>query len=700
MLAHCHFAARLLFIITFAVDPKLPLSKFDFWSLHMPCKRFALSIYLCVLTTIAHAQTSSQRQTTNSKKSSVDVTMQSAKFRSEQIAPENCVLNEAVGEGTGHPPYRPQGDYITFVYDASTGNAYWHDFTRLTSLQVLPPDPNDKAIFSISRTATFAPVLLTRQKANMLFCNMHFGDTYSVQTVTNNVVEATADIRNGPASAASTTAPTPTLDSTTAANLSATAASQPSLQMSPSLINVSSQSPFNALKGDGKTYEQRTLVVSASQVAQLVSAYMKGTTALGNQLDNFREVNNIQSEASGVTVEIATFKGNASFHFYSNQPLFIEESGKAQRVVSDLNRLSSDLTTEAFLSRAVTLASNFAYLETILSTVSDRMRYDGGCPVTASTIGKDVFGDIEGCAPHEAQTLQAFLTSIDSFLQYYEPGAPTVRTFLQSKPPSGIVSKIATLRQALDNAQTSAQELFNAMNDWYLGSSVQDIKTLPSLQTNASIQISLAVRRNFVPFQFGSTTASGTTTATTSASLFQPIINSLLVEVHRKVYFNVVGGALAFHIPSTTYAFQPCKDGNGNAGFCPYQTAKSNFQVQGLAAVVWNPWGRDYFPFGSSQSVGLYGWHRLVPGLMLGTSVTSLGNAFAGVNVEPTNGIDLYVGAANGTSTKLGPGVTTGTFFSDDKYLPTVTTQRVGFAFGVGLDYTVFCSIFKKGCGS
>jgi hypothetical protein len=458
-------------------------------------------------------------------------------------------------------------------------------------------------------------------------------------------------------------------------------------------------SNFNALKGDGKTYEQRTLVASSSQVAQLVFSYVKGSQALGNQLDLFSEATDISSEASSISVEIANFKGNASFHFYSNQALFLEESAKAQRVVSDLNKLSSDLTASAFLARAVTLSSNFAYLETILSAVYERLQYDRSCPAVASTITKDSFGDIEACAPHEAQTLQAFLSSIDNSLQYYEPGAAQAGTFLSSAAPAQIATKIANLRQNLDNARTSSQTLFTAMNDWYTRSSVQDIKTLPSLQTNASIQVSLAVRRNYVPFQFGPPPATATT-ASTAAPPFQPIVNSLLIEVHRKVYFNVVGGALAFHIPSSTYAFQPCKDGSGNAGFCPYQTDTSKFQVEGLAAVVWNPWGRDYFPYGSTQSVGLDRWHRLVPGLMLGTSVTSLGNAFGGVNVEPTNGINLYIGAANGTSTVLAPGVTPSTFFTDDKYLPTVTSQRIGFAFGVGLDYTVFCSIFKKGCGS
>lgn len=226
---------------------------------------------------------------------------------------------------------------------------------------------------------------------------------------------------------------------------------------------------------------------------------------------------------------------------------------------------------------------------------------------------------------------------------------------LAANSPTLLAQKIGDLQRSLEDLCSDTQRLFTEMNDWYSKSSVQDVKTLPSLQSNASIQVSLSVKRNFMPFQFGTPTAAAAATTAATASSFQPIVNSLLIEVHRKVYFNVVGGALAFHVPSNTYAFQHCKDSNGADGYCPFLTATSKFQVQGIVGVVWNPWGRDYFPFGNTQSVGIFGPRRFIPGLMMATSITSLGNAFGGVNIEPTNGIDLYLGAANGTTQTLAP---------------------------------------------
>jgi hypothetical protein len=641
---------------------------------------------------------------TSKKNTAVDQATQHPSFRKSQAPAVTCVINEAVGEITTNPPFRPQGDYITFVYDAATGNTYWHDTTGLKSLPALPSvlagGSPDVRLFSISRTATFAPVVFTRQKANMLFCNMHFGDSYAVQTVTNNVVEATADIRNGSATPASTIAPSPTLDSTTSAGASNSAAVAPGIQGTPSVISLAGLPIFNALKGDGSTYEQHTLVASSTQVAQSIDAYLRGTRAIKHQIDMFTEVRDIATSVTAIDTEIRTiYQPGAEYHFYSNQPLFVEESVKVQHVISQLNTLSTDLTSASFLPRAITLASNYATIQTIATSISDRIAYDLLCPAPAATTKPDIFKDIDHCAPHEAAELSRFLADVDTELAYFRAGGATATSQLIADKPALLAKKISDLQGSLESLHSSTETLFTEMNDWYSKSSVQDVKALPSLQSNATIQLSLSVKRNFTPFQFGTPLALSAG-ATPVSSPFQPIVNSLLLEVHRKVYFNVIGGILAFHIPSNTYAFQHCKDSTGAAGYCPYLSSSSKFQVQGVVGVVWYPWGRDYFPFGTSQSVGVSGWQRLKPGFVMGTSITSLGNAFGGVNIEPTNGVDFYFGGANGTSTSLAPGTTTSSFFADDKYLPTQTTQHVGFAFGVGLDYTVFCSIFKKGCGS
>jgi hypothetical protein len=98
----------------------------------------------------------------------------------------------------------------------------------------------------------------------------------------------------------------------------------------------------------------------------------------------------------------------------------------------------------------------------------------------------------------------------------------------------------------------------------------------------------------------------------------------------------------------------------------------------------------------------------LLPSLLVGTSVTSLGNALGAINFEPISGIDLFAGVgsahsvrlANGMTVDTPIGVTSATTPTTPPTLQTVTTVHAGLSVGVAFDLGVFSQIFSKSGGT
>jgi len=61
-----------------------------------------------------------------------------------------------------------------------------------------------------------------------------------------------------------------------------------------------------------------------------------------------------------------------------------------------------------------------------------------------------------------------------------------------------------------------------------------------------------------------------------------------------------------------------------------------------MAGIIWYPVGRDYFP----RRMGYSNYPRnYIPGVLIATSVTSLGSAFGGGTFEPLNAIAFFCGS-------------------------------------------------------
>lgn len=290
-----------------------------------------------------------------------------------------------------------------------------------------------------------------------------------------------------------------------------------------------------------------------------------------------------------------------------------------------------------------------------------------------------------------------------------------------------------TLRSRIGDIDAITARLYDRMNEWYQASSVEQTDLLQPLTANSYLRISIVVQRGYTPFTLANSSGTFTATASTNvpptaaaaASTSTPAhaVKTILVEVHRVANFNLIGGVMLIHIPTATFAAVPgtaiatpttapstgpwmgtcgsttspipgsASATSAPAYACVVQTQTTQWQVAGMAGVVWFPWGHDYFPRHSGYAN--FG-RNLLPSMMLATSVTSLGNSMGGVNWEPVSGIDFYAGIASAQKTALPSILSVNSVLPAGSTVSQVTTEHAGFSIGVGLDLSVITQMFSS----
>jgi hypothetical protein len=295
-----------------------------------------------------------------------------------------------------------------------------------------------------------------------------------------------------------------------------------------------------------------------------------------------------------------------------------------------------------------------------------------------------------------------------------------------------LIEQLNLLRQRLKQIDTDTTELYDDMNEWYFRSSVEQTDLLPPLTSNAFMRISIVVQRGYTPFTL--TSASGTITpivtanvpaSATAASSSTPAhaVKTILVEVHRMANFNLMGGVMFIRVPTASYAVQasptngvpvagvspptytgtcggmtvpvppPAMAGSPVTYSCIVQTQRSDWQIAGMAGILWFPWGHDYFP--RRNGVLNYG-RNLLPSLIVATSVTSLGNSMGGINWEPISGLDFFAGVGNAHETTLPSGLAVNTAVPQGTTLNLVTHDHAGLTVGLGFDLNVITALFSS----
>ena len=283
--------------------------------------------------------------------------------------------------------------------------------------------------------------------------------------------------------------------------------------------------------------------------------------------------------------------------------------------------------------------------------------------------------------------------------------------------------KLNELRGYLRGIDEDTAQVYNLMNEWYFGSSVEQTDLLPPLVSNGFVRLSIVVQRGYTPFTVANAIGTFTPTVTanapatsTTASTSTPAhaVKTILVEVHRVANFNLMGGVMVMHIPTASYAVQaspaaatPVTGGTGYSGTCGgktvsvpaasyscvVQTQKTDWQVAGMAGITWFPFGHDYFPRHSGYAN--FG-RNLLPSLLMATSVTSFGNSMGAVNWEPVSGLDFFAGIGSAHRTSLPSGFTVNTAVAPGTTLSTVTSEHVGLTLGLGFDLNTIITLFTS----
>jgi hypothetical protein len=289
------------------------------------------------------------------------------------------------------------------------------------------------------------------------------------------------------------------------------------------------------------------------------------------------------------------------------------------------------------------------------------------------------------------------------------------------------------LRDRLRYIDADTTELYDRMNEWYFRSSVEQTDLLPPLISNAMVRISIVVQRGYTPFTLAnpggtitpSVTANVLATGTTaSTSTPAHAVKTILVEVHRLANFNLMGGVMFMNIPTASYAVQasPTNAIANTSGStttytgvcggktvsvpaptnptanpvtysCIVQTQQTDWQLAGMAGLLWFPWGHDYFP---RRNGVLNSGHNLLPSVLVATSVTSLGNSMGGINWEPISGIDFFAGVGNAHENVLPSGLSVDMAVPSGTTLNQVTHEHAGLTIGFGLDLSVITTLFSS----
>lgn len=306
---------------------------------------------------------------------------------------------------------------------------------------------------------------------------------------------------------------------------------------------------------------------------------------------------------------------------------------------------------------------------------------------------------------------------------------------------SRMFDELGGMKRDLYEIDERAGKVFDQMNQWYHLSSVEQTDLLTPASNNALLRVSILVQRGFTPFVLANNPAATTPTvpavassaSALSASTNTPAhaVKTILIEVHRLANFNLAGGVMMIHVPTTSYVLGPTQNAipvtttsNGtssttNSGICPVpmtaappptsslsptpgnaatyacivQTERTNWQVVGMAGIAWYPFGRDYFP-------RRLGWtnppRNYIPSALIGTSVTSLGTVFGGLNFEPISGVDFFGGVATADQQALPNGVSTTTLVPASYTLTEQTELHHSYAFGIAFDLGVISQLFAK----
>ena len=649
-----------------------------------------------------------------------------------------------------------EGDYLVIEYDARTLQTRWYDYRdRFRNPAV------------ISRNGSFLPVVYTKEKIAVHVCNLRFGDLLTVTTSPLGAPEGGADIRGATVAAIPALANTLDALQSGATTGGTTPVSSLGFGATTALggVTVSGVNPGTMTYDESKpaaTYSNANVTVSGEQVAIMLFALQNNATALIRGIDGniagwverstqLRPTIQIREPASVgyLREESASLLGRIGMDALdeNNAARFDKDVTAVQSFSAELGSLAAALSNQGFGARAITIQNNYATLRGILDFINLGLNCtrsdipDPSKPAKTNpkkTPPPPVSDDAAPCGKFEQSKFKAFHAAYENQIYFLTKQKAEDYEAQVAQTQKEMFGALHDLGEALKEIDGRTSEIFNIMNRWNTDSSVEQTDLIAPLIGNTLMRISIVVQRGYTPFVLANTPSgapaaatavASTASAPPAASTSTPAhaVKTILVEVHRLANFNLAGGVMLIHVPSSSFAVSvsptPAQaDSNSATGFsgtcngikvsvpappppanggpsvpptysCVSATQKSPWQVAGMVGMTWYPWGRDYFP----RHRGFSPYPRnLLPSFLVATSVTSLGNAMGAINWEPIGGIDLFGGIGSAHRTVLPNGVSTTTALPSGYTLQTGTQLHVGFATGIAFDLGVFTQLFQK----
>jgi hypothetical protein len=656
-------------------------------------------------------------------------------------------------------PSRPsvEGDYLVIEYNARSLQTFWYDYHRPATTPM-----------AIDRNGSFMPVVYTKEKIAVHVCDLHFGDLLTVTTSPLGTPEGGADIRG--TTPAAIPSLTNTLDSLQSATATGGIAPVSNLGFGATTAvggtAVSGVTPGSiSTDATGKTtYTGATVTASGEQIA--ITMYSLETnaealiTAIDENIGGYSPAGTSPANFEPGSVgylknQSAMLRGTihndyAAQGSYRNGAAFDRDVTAVQSFAAEFSALANALQNQAFGARAVMIQNNYATLRGLLDFI------DSGNHCAATTV-PSLFATTKNpvttdqplgvkpatpCTSFEKAKFEAFYNAYDDRITHFR--RTTLCTVADAAAFNACVrdtqekmfDAVGRLSKALGEIDGNVSSVFNDMNSWNDHSGVEQTDLIAPVTGNAVMRISIIVQRGYTPFVLANIPSSAPAPAAAPAAAAAPpvaststpphAVKTILVEVHRVANFNLTGGMMFIHVPTTTYSVvtapapatastgtpttysgtcngatvsvpPPVPPASGTAAppnyACIVATQKTQWQLAGMVGVTWYPWGRDYFPRHSGSS----SYRRnLMPSFLLATSVTSLGNAVGALNWEPIGGIDLFAGIGSAHRTVLPGGISTTTAVPTGYTLQTVTQEHAGFATGIAFDLSVFMQLFQK----
>jgi hypothetical protein len=438
------------------------------------------------------------------------------------------------------------GDYLVIEYDACRHEAGWHDYHRWPDMK-----KSDEAANSISRNGSFLPVIYTREKVAVHVYNLRFTDQLIVTTSGNPLSEGGADIRG--TTPVTLTPLTSTLDALQLSTVTGGPTSVSGLGFGTTgALTVSALSGFTVPKNADRS-DAVLPAISGDQLALMRAAMIANSQALVREISDMwkgqpqpdqQPVGFLPGSVGYLTAESTRLEGKVRLDASNKSAAaaFDQDMTQVQNLAAALSMLSSSLSTKAFGSRAVVLQNNYATIQGIL----------------------DLTGHTNPAGLNNA-ALSEFNAAYDARLHLLYPD-PAQFKLANDWTPANVFTALRQLRDKLDAIDTNSGTVFTELNRWYDESSVEQTDMISPPATNAIMRLSIVVQRGYTPFILvsGTATAPAAPAAPPAASTSTPAhsVITLLFEVHRLANFNLAGGVMVIHVPTSTFNITPAINGS------------------------------------------------------------------------------------------------------------------------------------------